>query len=84
MSEEESPEDQILMFITESGFSVVPIKAIIDALAEMEDHIKTATGLSQEELDDYLQKVEDLVGRDEAMHLELDEIISWIRAVRGY
>jgi len=82
--EEESQEDDILIsFLSDAGFKIVPFQAIIDALAEMENYIKEQTGLSQEELDQMLEKIEELVGKEEAMDLELDEIISWIRAIRG-
>ena len=84
MNEELDPEDTILMFINSSGFAVVPVQAIVDALAEMENQIMQETGLSREELEDYLKKVEELVGKQEALHLQIDEIVGWIRAIRGF
>lgn len=80
--EEVDPEDQILMFITESGFKVVSIKAIVDALAEMETYIKAQTGTNQAELDFYLGKIEELLGKEEAMGLEVDEIVTWINVFK--
>lgn len=81
--EDQNLDDQILMFITESGFKVVPFQAIIDALAQMEDYIKLETGLDQKELDFYLDKLENLVGKEEAMSMEVDDIIKWIKAFRS-
>lgn len=81
--EELDPEDQILMFITESGFKVVSLQAIVDALSEMETYIKAQTGTNQEELDFYLGKLEELVGKEEAMGLEVQEIINWINVFKG-
>lgn len=84
-NEEVDPEfldDQLLMFITESGFRVVPVQAIIDALAQMESYIKEETGVSQEQLDHILERVENLVGKEEAMNMEVEEIIGWVNAFK--
>ena len=78
------PEDHILMFITESGFKLVSAQAIIDALAEMEEYLKSTLNISQEELDNYLEKLENLLGKEEVMHFDLDEIVSWVQAMRGF
>lgn len=63
-----------------SGFKVIPLQSIIDALAEMEARMREETGLDQDALEDALDRLEDLVGTDEAMTMDLDEIISWIKA----
>jgi hypothetical protein len=81
--EDFNSEDPLLLFITQSGFNVVPVQAVIDALAEMEEYIMDQTGLNQEELDVYMKRIEELLGKEEAMHLQLDEIVSWVKAVRG-
>ena len=83
-TEDLEPEDYLLMFITESGFKVLPAQAIIDALSEMEQSLKDQLNVSQKELDQYLDKLENLVGKEEALHLSLDEIVSWIKALRGF
>ena len=78
--EEKSPDDELVHIITESGFTIVPIQTIIDALAQMEQYLKDEAGITQEELESYLEKIEELVGKEEAYKLELDEILSWIKA----
>lgn len=80
---DEIPEDMLVSIITKSGFKIVPIQAVVDALAQMEEYICDQIGLAQEELDPYLEKIESLIGKDETYRLELDEIVGWIRAIRG-
>ena len=79
----ESAEDKLIELITESGFTVVPIQTVIDALAEMENYLKEQAGITQDELDQYLRKIENLVGREEAFKLDLDDILGWIRAFQS-
>lgn len=80
--EKSNTGDPLIDILVDSGFRIVPIQTVIDALASMEAYIMEMAGVSQEELDTYLQKIEDLVGREEAFRLELDEIVSWIQAFR--
>lgn len=79
---EESPEDMLVTILTKSGFRIVPIQTVVDALSQMEEYIRDQTGLSQEELESYLEKIENLVGREEAFKMELDDIVAWIEAMR--
>jgi hypothetical protein len=77
-------QDNVLAEILEaSGFQIVPLQTVVDALAAMEEYLRDQTGISQEELEEYLKRIEDLVGRQEAFRLELDEIVSWIRAFQS-
>ena len=78
--EESLDGDELVHLITESGFTIVPMKTIIDALSEMEQYLKDQAGISQEELEEYLQKIQNLIGLEESYKLELDEILSWIKA----
>ncbi len=72
--------DELVHLITESGFTIVPMQTIIDALAQMEQHLREQAGISQQELEDYLQRIQNLIGLEESYKLELDEILSWIKA----
>ena len=76
--------EQLLTVIEQSGFRIVSMQAVIDALAVMEDHLRKVTGISQVELDQLLDRLEVLVGKDEAMKMDLDEIADWIRAFKGH
>lgn len=84
MSEEDNKfdKDELVHIITESGFTIVPIQTIIDALAEMEQYLKDEAEIDQEQLDTYLQKIEDLIGKEESYKLSLEEILSWIKAFK--
>lgn len=84
MTEPEDLDDTDLAeFLSAAGFKIVPIQAVIDALADMEQYLKDQAGISQEELEGLLTQIETLVGREEAMRLELDEILGWIRAIKN-
>lgn len=80
----ETDEDDVLVeILSASGFHIVPLKTIIDALSTMEEYIREQTGVSQEVLESYLKKIEELVGKEEALKLELDEIVSWVKAFQS-
>jgi DNA repair ATPase RecN len=56
------------------------MQTIIDALAQMEQYLMDQAGISQEELENYLERLQNLIGLEESYKLELDEILSWIKA----
>ena len=83
MTEDDSTA-QLLTVIEQSGFRIVSMQAVIDALAVMEDHLMRVTGVGQADLTLILDRLELLVGKDEAMKMDLDEIADWIRAFKGH
>lgn len=83
ISPEDPDDNDLAEILSASGFKIVPIQAVIDALAEMERYLREQAGISQEELESLLAQIENLVGREEAMRLELDEILGWIRAIKN-
>lgn len=80
---DETPEDMLVTVLTKSGFKIVPLQAVVDALAQMEEFICEQTGVEQEDLDDYLERLEELVGHEETFRMELHEIIGWIKAFQA-
>ena len=67
--------------LEDSGFTVVPVQALIDALAQMEEYVKERTGVDQEELDRCMQRIDDLLGPD-TMNMELDEVVRWVNVLK--
>ena len=76
-------DDALVEILSASGFQIVPLQTIVDALASMEEYLREQTGITQDELEDYLRRLEELIGKQEAFKLELDEIVSWIRAFQS-
>jgi DNA-binding transcriptional MerR regulator len=81
--EPKEKEDRLISLVTQSGFQVVPLQTIIDALAEMERHLKEVTGITQEELEEYLEKIQNLLGEEISMNLSLEELTSWIQTFQS-
>lgn len=82
--EENDSAESLIAIITESGFTVVSVQAVIDALAAMEQYICDEIGIEHSELEPYIEKVQEIVGKEESLSMDLDEIVSWVRAVRGH
>lgn len=76
-------DDALVEILSAAGFQIVPLQTVVDALASMEEYLRTQTGVTQDELEEYLRRIEELIGKQEAFKLELDEIVSWIRAFQS-
>lgn len=76
-----SEEDPIFRdAMQNSGFSVVSINALYEALNKMEDYLMYHTGLNKQELSDKLVRLQNLVGEEESNELELEDIVKWLKA----
>jgi hypothetical protein len=74
-------EDSILQdAMHNSGFSVVSINALHEALIKMEEYLMYHTGLNKQELSDKLVRLQNLVGEEESNELELEDIVKWLKA----
>jgi tRNA U34 5-carboxymethylaminomethyl modifying enzyme MnmG/GidA len=83
MDNKKEDKNELVAFLSESGFKLVSIKTIVDALAEMETYMMKKLGINEIELEYYIRKVEELVGEQEAVELEIDESINWIETLRS-
>lgn len=62
-------------------FENVPQEILLQAYWAMTQYLCENTGLNPEALSEAMIKVEDLVGEEEFLRMELDEVISWIKAL---
>jgi hypothetical protein len=82
-NQDKNNPDILIEILTSSGFQIISLQTVVDALAKMEEYLKEQAGIDQAQLDFYLKKIEELLGREEALNLELDEILSWIRVFQS-
>ncbi len=81
--EDNNSAESLIEIITESGFKVVSVQTVIDALAAMEQYICDQVGIEHSELEPYIEKVQEIVGQEESLSMDLDEIVSWVKAIQG-
>ena len=82
--EENEKKDPIKKILEEAGFVVLPLEQIQAILEEMESQIMHETDINnREELEFYLNKLEELVGEEEAQTLDLEQVIKWLKALKS-
>lgn len=62
------------------GFEVVPVEILMQAYEAMIEYLSVNTGLDRENLSEALTKLENLIGEEECYKLELEDIVSWVKA----
>lgn len=65
-----------------SGFQIIPVEDVINLLARMEEYVCERTDVSPEALYVYIDRLETLVGSDEASEMGLDEIVAWVNVLK--
>jgi hypothetical protein len=48
----------------------------------MEEHIMRLTGVSEEELSDIIERLEELLGEDGMMDLSLESLVGWVNTLK--
>lgn len=74
-------------FLTEAleavGYQVIDLESLQAILDEMGRQIMHETNIeTEEELDFYLNKIEELLGSEEAQKLDINQVIRWVRTLK--
>lgn len=87
MIENEDPDfdrdDDVLMkYLEEEGLALVPLDFMRELMGLMEEHIMRVTGVNKEELDEIVERLEDLLGDEGMMDLSLEGIVGWVETLK--
>ena len=75
-------DDVLMKYLNEEGLALVPIDFMHELMQLMEAHIMKVTGVDREELDEIVERLEDLLGEDGMMDLSIDGIIGWVETLK--
>jgi hypothetical protein len=75
-------DDVLMKYLKEEGLALVPIDFMHELMQLMEAHIMKVTGVNREELDEIIERLEDLLGEDGMMDLSIDGIIGWVETLK--
>jgi hypothetical protein len=75
-------DDVLMQYLQEEGLALVPIEFMRELMGLMEEHIMRLTGVSEEELSDIIQRLEDLLGEDGMMDLSLESLVGWVNTLK--
>ena len=85
--EDEDPDfdrddDALMKYLDEEGLALVPLDFMHELMGLMEQHIMRVTGIGKDELDEIIERLEDLLGEDGMMDLSIDGIIGWVETLK--
>jgi hypothetical protein len=81
MDNTSSEDDPILKdAMYNSGFQPIHLDVLYEVLEKMEEYLIYHTGLNKQELSEGLIKLQELIGEEQALKLEIDEIVKWLKA----
>jgi hypothetical protein len=75
-------DDVLMKYLKEEGLALVPIDFMHELMQLMEAHIMKVTGVNREELDEIIERLEDLLGEDGMMDLSIEGIIGWVETLK--
>jgi hypothetical protein len=75
-------DDVLMQYLKDEGLALVPIDFMRELMGLMEEHIRRETGVSEEELSDIIERLEDLLGEDGMMDLSLESLVGWVNTLK--
>lgn len=75
-------DDVLMQYLQEEGLALVPIDFLRELMRLMEEHIMRLTGVSEEELSDIVERLEELLGEDGMMDLSLESLVGWVNTLK--
>ena len=75
-------DDVLMKYLKDEGLALVPIDFMHELMGLMEAHIMKVTEVNREELDEIIERLEDLLGEDGMMDLSIDGIIGWVETLK--
>jgi hypothetical protein len=75
-------DDVLMQYLKDEGLALVPIDFMRELMGLMEEHIMRLTGVSEEELSDVIERLEELLGEDGMMDLSLESLVGWVNTLK--
>jgi hypothetical protein len=75
-------DDVLMQYLKEEGLALVPIDFMRELMGLMEEHIMRLTGVTEEELSDIIERLEELLGEDGMMDLSLESLVGWVNTLK--
>jgi hypothetical protein len=75
-------DDVLIQYLKDEGLALVPIDFMRELMGLMEEHIMRLTGVSEEELSDIIERLEELLGEDGMMDLSLESLVGWVNTLK--
>jgi len=76
-------DDALERYLQEEGLALVPLDFMHELMILMEAHIRQETGVTKEELDEIIMRLENLIGEDGMMDLSMEAMISWVNTLKN-
>lgn len=75
-------DDEALMkYLEEEHLALVPLDFMYELMGLMKEHIMRVLSVSDSEVADLMERLDDLIGIDGMMDISMDEMISWMRVL---
>lgn len=83
INEESFDRDFLTEALENSGYTVIDLESLQAVIDAMERQIMHETNIdTQEELEFYLNKIEELLGSEEAQKLDINQVIGWVKTLK--
>ena len=73
--------EDLEVYLNSKGLAIIPTEFLQDLMNVMESHVIKETGVTKEELQVLIKRLEDLIGEDGMSEMSLEGIIGWVKTL---
>jgi hypothetical protein len=76
-------DDALERYLQEENLALVPLDFMRELMVLMEEHVIRETGVSKDELDEIVMRLEELIGEDGMMDLSMEGLVGWVNTLKN-
>lgn len=83
MEDQYRDDDALERYLQEENLALVPLDFMRELMVLMEEHVIRETGVSKDELDEIVMRLEELIGEDGMMDLSMEGLVGWVNTLKN-
>jgi hypothetical protein len=76
-------DDALERYLQEENLALVPLDFMRELMILMEEHVRRETGVTKDELDEIIMRLEELIGEDGMMDLSMEGLVGWVNTLKN-
>ena len=83
MEDQYRDDDALERYLQEENLALVPLDFMRELMILMEEHVRRETGVTKDELDEIIMRLEELIGEDGMMDLSMEGLVGWVNTLKN-
>lgn len=83
MEDQFEHDDALERYLREENLALVPLAFMHELMILMEEYIRNQTGVTKDELESIIMRLEELIGDEGMMDLSIEALVGWVNTLKN-